>query len=106
MDIILDLWMNTVYNDERISGSDVGPVVYYRNGTHSPLCGYEDLGRRWEITKSTTGRILRKLEKNGYIRLLSFPGKYGTAIYLQNYLSTMFNISDITIDYENSLLLK
>ena len=95
MDIILDLWMNTVYNDERIFGSDVGPVVYYRNGTHSPLCGYEDLGRRWGISKSTTGRILRKLEKNGYIRLLSFPGKYGTAIYLQNYLSTMFNISDI-----------
>lgn len=100
MDILLDLWLNTVYKDDRIAGSDVGPVVYYRNGTHSPLTGYDDLGKRWGISKSTAGRILRKLEENGYIKLVSFPGKYGTAIYLQNYLSTMFNISDITIDKE------
>ena len=104
MDILLDLWMNTIYKDERISGSDVGPVVYYRNGTHSPLTGYDDLGQRWWISKSTTGRILRKLEENGYIKLVSFPGKYGTAIYLQNYLSTMFNISDVTIDKEEVAL--
>ena len=104
MDIILDLWLNAIYNDERIAGSDVGPVVYYRNGTHSPLTGYDDLGKRWGISKSTAGRILRKLEENGYIKLVSFPGKYGTAIYLQNYLSTMFNISDITIDKEEVAL--
>lgn len=104
MDIILDLWLNAIYNDERIAGSDVGPVVYYRNGTHSPLTGYDDLGKRWGISKSTAGRILRKLEENGYIKLISFPGKYGTAIYLQNYLSTMFNISDITIDKEEVAL--
>ena len=30
MDILLDLWLNAIYNDERIAGSDVGPVVYYR----------------------------------------------------------------------------
>ncbi len=29
MDIILDLWLNAIYNDERIGGSDIGPVVYY-----------------------------------------------------------------------------
>lgn len=104
MDILLDLWLNAIYNDERIAGSDVGPVVYYRNGTHSPLTGYEDLGKRWGISKSTAGRILRKLEENSYIKLVAFPGKYGTAIYLQNYLSTMFNISDITIDKEEVAL--
>lgn len=104
MDILLDLWLNAIYNDERIAGSDVGPVVYYRNGTHSPLTGYEDLGKRWGISKSTAGRILRKLEENSYIKLVAFPGKYGSAIYLQNYLSTMFNISDITIDKEEVAL--
>ena len=31
MDILLDLWLNAIYNDERIAGSDVGPVVYYRS---------------------------------------------------------------------------
>ena len=100
MDIILDLWLNTIYNDRSIPGSDVGPVVYIRNGTRSPLVGYEELSRRWGISKSTAGRIMRKLEDAGYIKLMSFPGKYGTAIYLCSYLSTMFQISDITIDKE------
>ena len=46
MDAVLDLWLNTVYNDPHVLGSDVGPVVY----------------------------------------------PHGTAIYLQNYLSTMFQM--------------
>lgn len=100
MDIILDLWLNTVYNDSCIPGSDVGPVVYFRNGTRSPLIGYDELGKRWGISKSTVGRIMRKLEEAGYIKLVAFQGKYGTAIYLCNYLSTMFQISDVKIDKE------
>lgn len=100
MDIILDLWLNTIYNDSCIPGSDVGPVVYFRNGSRSPLIGYEDLGKRWGISKSTAGRIMRKLEEAGYIKMVAFQGKYGTAIYLCNYLSTMFQISDIKIDKE------
>ena len=32
--------------------------------------------------------------------MVAFQGKYGTAIYLCNYLSTMFQISDIKIDKE------
>ena len=100
MDIILDLWLNTIYNDTCIPGSDVGPVVYIRNGSRSPLIGYEELGKRWGISKSTAGRIMRKLEETGYIKMVAFQGKYGTAIYLCNYLSTMFQISDIKIDKE------
>ena len=30
--------------------------------------------------------------------MLTFPGRHGTAIYLQNYLSTMFQISDVKVD--------
>ena len=36
----------------------------------------------------------------GYLQLTTFPGTHGTAIYLQNYLSTMFQISDIVVDKE------
>ena len=43
---------------------------------------------------------MRKLEEAGYIKMVAFQGKYGTAIYLCNYLSTMFQISDIKIDKE------
>lgn len=100
MDMLLDLWLNAIYNDERIIGSDVGPVVYFRNGTHSPLTSYDALSQRWCVSKSTVGRILRKFEENGLTKLVAFPGKIGSAIYLCNYLSTMFNISDVTIDKE------
>ena len=37
MDCLLDLWINTIYNDEQVQGSDIGPVVYMRNGTGNPL---------------------------------------------------------------------
>ena len=40
MDIILDLWVSAVYNDNQVQGSDLGPVVYFRNGTGNPLVAY------------------------------------------------------------------
>lgn len=98
MDIILDLWISAVYCDDRVHGSSLGPVAYFRNGTGIPLLSYAELGARWGMSKATAGRVLKKLAKRGYISLLTFPGKYGTAIYLENYLSTMFQISDVAVD--------
>lgn len=100
MDMLLDLWISTVYNDAQVDGSGVGPVVYLRNGTGSPLITYTELAQRWGISKATVGRFLKKLEQLEYITLVTFPGRKGNAIYLQNYLSTMFQISDVLIDKE------
>ena len=47
MDILLDLWIHTVYNDPSVLCSDTGPVVYYRNNTGSPLTSFQTLGERW-----------------------------------------------------------
>ena len=98
MDVLLDLWLNTVYNDEQVQGSEAGPVVYMRNGTGCPLISYAELAERWGISKATVCRYLQKLSALGYLSLISFPGTHGTAIYLQNYLSTMFQISDVMLD--------
>ena len=98
MDILLDLWISAVYRDDQVQGSSDGPVVYLRNGTGCPLVSYAELAQRWGLSKATVGRVLRKLEKAGHIALLTFPGRHGTAIYLQNYLSTMFQISDVMVD--------
>ena len=98
MDILLDLWISAVYQDDQVQGSFDGPVAYLRNGTGCPLVSYAELARRWGLSKATVGRVLRKLEKAGHIALLTFPGRHGTAIYLQNYLSTMFQISDVMVD--------
>ncbi|MDD4509462.1 MAG: helix-turn-helix domain-containing protein [Oscillospiraceae bacterium] len=100
MDAVLDLWLNTVYNDEQVQGSEIGPVVYLRNGTGSPLVSYADLATRWGVSKATAGRYLKKLNDMGYLSATPFPGTHGSAIYLQNYLSTMFQISDVMLDKE------
>lgn len=100
MDIILDLWIHAIYNDEQVQGSDIGPVVYFRNYTGNPLTSYSDLSLRWGISKATVSRILNKFQEKEYISLISFTGRYGSVIYLCSYLSTMFNISDIMINKE------
>lgn len=100
MDIVLDLWLNTIYNDEQVQGSDVGAVVYMRNGTGNPLLCYSDLAHRWGISKATVGRILKRLSNKDYLSLFSYPGRQGSVIYLRNYLSTMFQICDVLLDKE------
>ena len=100
MDIVLDLWIHTIYNDRQVQGSELGPVVYFRNATGNPLTNFSDLALRWGISKATVSRILNKLQDKEYLSLVSFTGRYGSVIYLCSYLSTMFNISDVMIDKE------
>ena len=100
MDIVLDLWVHAIYNDGQVQGSELGPVVYFRNCTGSPLTNFRDLSLRWGISKATVSRILNKLQDKEYLSLVSFTGRHGSAIYLCSYLSTMFNISDTMIDKE------
>ena len=90
MDILLDLWISAVYHDDQVQGSFDGPVAYFRNGTGNPLVSYSELALRWGLSKSTVGRILKKFAQLEYIDLFTFPGRHGTAIYLRDYLSTMF----------------
>ncbi len=104
MDVVLDLWISAVYQDDRVAGSDLGPVAYFRNGTGSPLVSYSELSERWGHSRSTVGRILKKLADAGYLELMSFPGRSGSVIYLKDYLSTMFQISDVLIDKEEVAL--
>lgn len=98
MDIVLDLWLSAIYKDEQVLGSKIGPVVYFRNGTGIPLVTYTALAQRWGISRSSVGRLLKKLSDAGHLSLLTFSGRIGSAIYLNNYLSTMFQISDVLVD--------
>lgn len=91
MDVVLDLWLSAIYKDSQVHGSEVGPVVYLRNGTGNPLLNYSDLAQRWGLSRSTVGRLLKKLAELEYLTLMSFPGRTGSVIYLNSYLSTMFS---------------
>ena len=75
MDILLDLWMSAVYNDSQVQGSEIGPVVYFRNGTGSPLAAYSEMAVRWGISKATTGRILKKACRHGLYLFNVIPRK-------------------------------
>ncbi len=97
-DILMDLWLNTIYNDNRVDGSKVGPVVYFRNGTGNPRTSYSFLAKRWNSSKATVCRLLEKLQDSGYITYLNFSGRYGSVIYLNGYMSLMFRVSDVPID--------
>lgn len=98
LDAVMDLWLNTIYMDERVKGSDLGPVVYFRNTTGDPVTSYSNMAQRWGRSKATVFRFIRKLEGMGYITSLNFSGSHGSIIYLNNYLSTMFSISDVPVD--------
>lgn len=100
MDIVLDLWIHAIYNDSQVRGSDIGPVVYFRNLTGCPVINYRDLAERWGLSKTTVSRLIKKLEEQKYLTTVSFTGTHGSVLYLQSYLSTMFNISDVMIDKE------
>lgn len=104
MDAVLDLWISAIYQDDRVAGSDLGPVAYFRNGTGSPLVSYTELAQRWGHSRSTVGRMLKRLSDAGYLELMSFPGRSGSVIYLKNYLSTMFQISDVLVDKKEVVL--
>lgn len=100
MDCMLDLWVNAIYNDTQVLGSEIGPVVYMRNGTGNPLVSYSELAERWGLSKATVSRLMKRLKEKNYISLVTFSGSRGSAIYLQSYLSTMFQISDVMINKE------
>lgn len=93
-----------IYRAEKANGSEAGPVVYYRNCTGKPFVNYTELANRWSISRSTAGGILNKLADHEYITLLPFEGRRRCVIYLNNYLSTMFEISDVMIDKEEVAL--
>lgn len=104
MDMLLDLWVHAIFNDTQVRGSDLGPVIYFRNNTGNPLTNYSELSTRWGRSRSTICRILKKLEDLDLLSVIPFAGNHGSVIYLKNYLSTMFNISDVMVDKEEVAL--
>jgi hypothetical protein len=93
IDAVLDMWLNTIYNDEQVQGSDVGPVVYYRRGNGNPLISYDVLADRWGLSKATAGRYLHKLKENGYIDLVQLP--FGLTIERDLYIRENAKVKDL-----------
>lgn len=104
MDSLLDMWMSAVYNDGRVQGSKTGPVVYLRNGTGSTIINRRVLATRWGVVKMAVDRRLSKFERLGYISRRTVPGTGDFVISLENFLSAMFQMSDMLTDKEEIAL--
>lgn len=100
-DMYIDLWLSAIYNDPRVIGSDIGPIVYLRNGTGNPLLNCTQLAERWGVSRATVSRVLSHFEELQYIELITFAGNAGSVIYLTNYLETMFQFPHSSIDKMN-----
>ena len=100
MDAFLDLWLNTVYDDNRVQSSVVDPVVYMRNETGKPTLDCGQLAKRWNVSASTAEKYLQKLKNNGYIYYKETIGENGLVVYLGKDLTSMFRVSDVLLDKE------
>lgn len=94
-DMLLDLWINTVFQDAGVPGSALGPVVYFRKENDLPLVSCAALAARWGVSKATVHRVLKKFEQLSLVAVHHYPGKSGSVIVMQGYLSTMFSVADI-----------
>ena len=78
---MLDLWVHTIYNDGQVQGSELGPLVYFRNCTGNPLTNFSDLALRWGISKATVSHTLKKLQDKEYLSPVSFTGRHGIVVH-------------------------
>ncbi len=100
MDVLLDLWINTVFDDNRVKNSVEDPIVYMRNGTGKPNLDYGYLSKRWNVSAKTAEKYLQKLKNHGYIYYKEDIGVNGLVIYLGRDMTAMFRVSDSLLDKE------
>lgn len=93
-DMLLDLWLNTVFQDSQIPGSELCPVVYFREEGSLPLTSCAMLAARWQVSKATVHRVLKKFEALGLLSTYHCSGKQGSVIILRGYLPIMFCMND------------
>ena len=77
-----------------VAGSVVRSIQQIVINKHIDKMDFDD------IIRKNSAKSAKKLEKMNLITLVSFRGNHGSMIYLNNYLSIMFNISDVLIDKE------
>ena len=97
-DILLDLWLHSAYNDQRIESSTASPIAYIKNDTNSLLLTYSFLSARWGISEDEIKKIITIYEDLDYIYTTHFPEHNGIAIYQKEHFAKAFQESAMTID--------
>ncbi len=74
MDIVLDLWVHAIYNDGQVQGSELGPVVYFRNARRqswrsAPSCGDTPRKTAWRCWTSSSPKSVNSQSTNWHTLL-------------------------------------
>ena len=97
-DIMLDLYLNCIYNDEFFPLSCNSPLVMYDKENFSTHYTYRFLAKRWNISLGKVHNVLNKFKKLGYIEFKTVPN-HGTYIFVNAYSKFLWNIESITPAY-------
>lgn len=97
-DILLDMWLHTILNDIEVKGSNLGPIVFFREFRETALVSNSELSKRWGVSRTTVFRILKKFKEKEIIDIIHFSGTSGSIIYVKNYMQTTFEVENLYID--------
>ena len=86
LDAVIDMWLHTVYDDPKVIGSELMPVLYYTDLNGVPLVSNAYLAQRWGWSKSRVTRFILRLEKDDFIGRLSFSSTRGSIISMTGYM--------------------
>lgn len=97
-DIILDLYLNSIYNDDAFELSVNCPLVMFDKNNFTTNYSYRYLAQRWNISLGKVHNVLNKFKKLGYIDFYSVPN-HGTYIFMKAYSKFLWNVESIIPAY-------
>lgn len=108
MDAVLDLWINTVYNDDEVKGSEVGPLVYKLNEEKSKFVASRSFDETLErlIVRGLVAEGCGKTDREALYNLIS--GLYIIPLHQSLFIRTVSFIRMImlyNIPYEKAKVL-
>ena len=99
MTILLDLFCSAVYDDPRVLGSDITPVICLDGEKGRAALPLSMLAERWGISERRVERALETLENAGYIRTTTCGCEEGEiTVTLDFYTSVMLRVGQTSLD--------
>ena len=103
-DVLISIWLNIAYNDPNLGiTKDCAFMSVYNGFRCSPRLRQKTLGRKWGCALPTVSKMLKELEKAGFIHTVRFH-RTGTFIAVKNYSEILYGIQSINVTREYILV--
>lgn len=88
-DILVDIWLNVLYQDTDISLSKC-PIAVFDRYYMNPLITYKDLARRYHCSVGRMHQFIKKIINSGLCNVYSIH-KHGACIFMPLYTNYLFD---------------